>query len=159
MRNKMVLILGAFIVLFGALYFVTSYKNNQAVNEGNNPYGKDRLQQETIDQLDDPLYQNQITPEKLNERLDAEESVTVYFYSPTCSHCQKATPVLVPVAEDLDIDLKKVNLLEFDDQWQTYGIEGVPAVVHYENGVEVDRISGEQPEEVFKDFFNKNVLN
>lgn len=159
MRNKMLLILGAIIVLFGALYFVTDYKNKQAIDKSNNPYGKDNLEQSTIDQLNDPLYQNQMTPKELDERLKAEENITVYFYSPDCSHCLTTTQVLVPVAEDLNIDLKKLNLLEFKDKWQTYGIEVTPTLIHYENGMEVDRISGEYPAEVFQAFFNENVLN
>ncbi|HLS06481.1 MAG TPA: thioredoxin family protein, partial [Bacillota bacterium] len=116
------------------------------------PYGKDRLAQETIDQLDDPLYQNQMTPDALAETLEDGEDVTVYFYSPTCVYCQRTTPVLVPVAEDLGIDLKKLNLLEFKDSWDTYNIEGTPTLIHFENGEEVDRISGEQSEDVFREF-------
>jgi len=152
MRSKMLMIIGAIAILFVALYFVIDYKNKQALDGTNNPYGKDRLAQETIDQLDDPLYQNQMTPDALAETLEDGEDVTVYFYSPTCVYCQRTTPVLVPVAEDLGIDLKKLNLLEFKDSWDTYNIEGTPTLIHFENGEEVDRISGEQSEDVFREF-------
>lgn len=154
----MIAIIGAIVILFVALYFVVDYKNKQAIDVGGNPYGKDNLKQETIDQLDDPLYQNQITPDQLDEKLDNSEEVTVYFYSPTCIHCQRTTPVLVPVAEELDIDIKKLNLLEFKDKWDTYGIEGTPTIIHFENGEEVARISGEQQEEGLRSFFNESVL-
>src|SRR5699024_11690109 len=122
-------------------------KNKQAIDASDNPYGKDRLHQETIDQLDDPLYQNQITPDALAEKLDAEEDVTVYFYSPTCIHCQRTTPVLVPLAEEIGVDIKKMNLLEFEDEWNTYDIEGKPTLIHFSDGEEKDRMSGEQSEE------------
>src|SRR5699024_12146872 len=49
----------------------------KAVNDNDNPYGKTNLEQETIDQLDDPLYQNQITPDDLDEKLDNQEDLTV----------------------------------------------------------------------------------
>jgi len=157
MRNKMLMIIGSIVVLFVALYFVIDYKNKQAIDASDNPYGKDRLHQETIDQLDDPLYQNQITPDALAEKLDAEEDVTVYFYSPTCIHCQRTTPVLVPLAEEMGVDIKKMNLLEFEDEWDTYDIEGTPTLIHFSDGEEKDRMSGEQSEEEFRKFLDENV--
>src|SRR5699024_4337253 len=78
---------------------------------------KENLKQETIDQIDDPLYGNQIVPEDLNEKIASGEAVTVYFYSPRCVYCQRTTPVLVPLTEELNIDMKKLNLLEFKDEW------------------------------------------
>lgn len=158
MKNKMFIILGSIIVLFIALYFVVDYKNKQAIDISGNPYGKDELKQETIDQLDDPMYQNQITPDVLEEKLANGEDMTVYFYSPTCIHCQRATPILVPLAEELNVDIKKLNLLEFEDEWATYDIEGTPTLVHYVDGEEVERISGEQSEEVFRSFLTDHVV-
>lgn len=158
MKNRMLLILGVVIILFGALYFANTYKNNQAIEDNNNPYGKNSLEQETIDQLDDPLYQNQLTPDALAKKLSNKEDATIYFYSPTCVFCQKTTPVLVPIVEDLDVNLEKLNLLEFPDEWDTYGIEGTPTVIHYKDGKEVSRISGQKPEEEFVRFFNEFVL-
>lgn len=159
MRNKMILIVGVIVVLFGALYFVNDYKNKQTVENNDNPYGDKKLEQSTIAQLDDPLYTNQIMPEELEERVENKESVTVYFYSPECSHCQNTTPVLVPVTEDLGIDMVKLNLLEFPKEWDNWGIESTPTVVHYEDSKEVARIIGERTEEEFKAFFNEYVLD
>lgn len=160
MRNKMFVILAVVIVLFGGLYFLVDYKNKQTVESTGNPYGKENLHQETIDQLDDPLYQNQVTPDELKEQLNNQEDVTVYFYSPTCIFCQKTTPVLVPVAEDMDVDLKKMNLLEFGETVaNTYNVQSTPTLVHYKNGEEIDRVNGEQEESLFKSFFEEYVVN
>jgi len=159
MKNKMLIIIGIIVLLFAGLYFTNSFKNKQALESNENPYGKDNLKQETIDQLDDPLYQNIITPEDLDQRLDNGEDITVYYYSPVCVHCQRTTPVVVPITEELDIDMKKMNLLEFD-KMDYYGVEGTPTIIHYENGEEVGRIVGEQdnPEESFREFFEQYVL-
>src|SRR5690625_2170536 len=146
----MLIILGAVIVLFVALYVLVDYQNKQTIEKAGNPYGKDQLKQETIDQLDDPLYQNQIIPDHLAEKLANEEDVFVYFYSPVCRFCIETTPVLVPLAEELNVDVKKLNLYEFENEKETYQIEGVPTLVYYENGQEVDRITGAQPEEMFR---------
>lgn len=158
MKKKMLIFIVVLVVLFAALYFVVQYKNNQALGDNENPYGKSDLTQATIDQLDDPNYQNQILPDELNEKLDSGESLTVYFYDPTCIHCQRTTPILVPLTEELGIDVKKLNVLEFQDAWTTYGIEGTPTLIHYEEGKEATRISGGKTEEQLRAFFEDNDL-
>lgn len=158
MKNKIILISGVVIILVGGLFLANNYKNKQVVDNNDNPYGKSNLEQETIDQLDDPLYQNQVTPDALASKLENKEDVTIYFYSPTCSYCIKTTPVLMPVAEDLDVDVEKLNLLEFPEEWDVYDIEGTPTVIHYRNGKEFSRISGQRPEAEFESFFKEFVL-
>lgn len=159
MKNKMFIIIGVIVVLFAGLYFLTNFQNKQTLENSDNPYGKDNLRQETIDLLDNPNYGNIIVPDNLDEQLENEEDITVYYFSPTCSYCQQATPIVVPIAEELDIDMKKMNLLEFD-KMQYYDIEGTPSIVHYENGKEVGRIVGlpENPEEDYRAFFEEYVL-
>src|SRR5690625_2441160 len=154
----MLMILGAIIILFVALYVVVDYKNKQTIDHAGNPYGKDNLKQETIDQLDDPLYQNQIIPKDLDDKLTNKEDVVVYFYSPVCVYCLETTPMLVPLAEELGIDIKKFNLYEFQDQKEKYNITGTPTLVYYENGEEVDRVNGAQSEEMFRSFFEEYGL-
>lgn len=158
MRNRMLIILGSIIILFVALYVVVDYKNKQTIEHAGNPYGKTSLKQETIDQLDDPLYQNQITPEDLDEKLANKENIVVYFYSPVCIYCLETTPMLVPLADELGVDIKKFNLYEFEEYKNKYDITGTPTLVYYENGKEIDRVRGAQSEEIFRDFFEEVVL-
>ena len=54
MGKKMLIIVGIIAVLFIALIFVVQYKNNQALEGADNPYGTKDLHQATIDQLKDP---------------------------------------------------------------------------------------------------------
>ncbi|MDO6658329.1 co-chaperone YbbN [Anaerobacillus sp. 1_MG-2023] len=152
--KKAIIFLGIVIVIFGALAFVTNYSNSEKT-EGN-PYGKSSLNPATIEQLDDPLYQNQILPDELDEALSNEEDAFVYFYSPTCIHCKNTSPVLVPLAEDMEIDLKKYNVLEFEQGWNDYRIESTPTLVRFKDGKEVDRIVGTQTEDTFKQWIEKN---
>ena len=152
--KKAIIFLGIIIVLFGALAFVTNLSNSEKA-EGN-PYGKDSLDPATVDQLDDPLYQNQILPDELDKTLSNEEDAFVYFYSPTCIHCKNTSPILVPLAEDMDIDLKKYNVLEFEQGWNDYQIESTPTLVRFKDGKEVDRIVGTQTEATFKQWIEQN---
>ncbi|MFS0862413.1 thioredoxin family protein [Fredinandcohnia sp. 179-A 10B2 NHS] len=150
--KKLIIFTVIIVGLFGALAFITTSQNKQKV-EGN-PYGKDNLEQATIDQLDDENYGNQILPEELEEKLNNGESVTVYFYSPTCEWCKKTTPEIVPMTDEIGLDLKKYNLLEFEDGWNTYGIQSTPTLVHFENGEEVSRLVGYQEDpDSFKKWF------
>ncbi|MBD8071061.1 thioredoxin family protein [Bacillus sp. PS06] len=151
--KKLIIFTSIIIVLFGALAFVTTYSNSEKVK--GNPYGKDTLNQATTDQLDDPNYQNQILPEELKASLEAGETQTVYFYSPTCPACQASTPVVVPLAEELGIDLKKFNLLEFQAGWNEYGIDVTPTIIHFVDGKEVKRIDSYQEEETFRTWFSE----
>src|SRR5690625_4329039 len=159
LKNKMVAIVGVIIILFVVLFFEINVKNKQAIDSNENPYGKDDLRQETIDLLGDPLYGNIIVPDDLDAKLENKETVTVYYFSPTCVYCQKATPIVVPITEELGIDMVKMNLLEFD-KMNYYGLEGTPTLIHYENGEEVARVEGlpENAEEAYRAFFDKYVL-
>lgn len=154
--KKVIIFLAVIIVLFVAVGLLTKMQNEEKVEE--NPYGKETLHPETIAQLDDPNYQNLILPDELKKKLDNKEDVTVYFYSPTCSHCQRTTPVVAPLAKDMNVDLVKFNLLEFDKGWDQYLITETPTIVQYKDGKEVKRITGYQDKEVFKQWFNENSL-
>ena len=151
--KKLIIFAAIIIGLFGALAFVTTYQNKEEA--AGNPYHKDTLHPETVKQLDDPDYENQILPDELNQIIKEKQDATIYFYSPTCPHCQVTSPVVVPLSKDMNIDLKMFNLLEFEDGWTQYNIESTPTIVRYKNGKEVDRIVGSQEEDVFKDWFNQ----
>lgn len=158
MGKKLTIIIAIIVVLFGALYFALNYKNEQALGDGDNPYGTTDLDQSTIDQLGDPLYENQILPDELQEQVESGEPTTVYFYSPDCVYCQQTTPYLVPLTEEMGVDMKKLNLLEFDEEAAPFGIQSTPTVIHYEDGKEVARLEGQYPEEQYETFFEEYVL-
>lgn len=151
--KKVLIFAAVFIVLFGALALVTNYQQKQKA--AGNPYGKDELNPATVDQLDDPNYQDIILPEEVDEKIDKKEDFIVYYFSPTCEHCQRTTPVLMPAAEDAGVKIDQLNLLEFEDGWDKYGITATPTLVKYEDGKEVDRVEGSNDEAFFKELLNE----
>ncbi len=155
--KKMIGFLVIIIVLFAAIALITNTQKKQKT-EGN-PYNKENLRQSTIDQLDDPNYQNLILPDELAQDLKNKEDKTVYFYSPECVHCQRTTPIVAPLAEEMGIDLVQYNLLEFEQGWNDYAIESTPTIVHYKDGVEQARIIGYNEEDVFKKWFEDHEVN
>jgi thioredoxin 1 len=154
--KKMLIFIGIIVALFVALAVVNNLQNKEKV-EGNNPYKTEDLEQATIDQLDDPNYQNIILPKDLEDKLENKEDLTVYFFSPTCSHCQAATPKLMPLAEEMNIHIDQYNVLEFEQGWDQYRISGTPTLIRFENGVEVARIDGDRPEAEFRAWLEQNV--
>ncbi len=155
---KKILIFGAIIILlFAGLALVTNMKQKQQA-EGN-PFGKKKLHPATIELLDDPNYQNVILPDQLSEKLANEEKTVVYFYQSTCPYCRELTPRLMPLAQELGVDIAQYNLLEFEEGWRDYQIESTPTLIYFEDGQEKDRITGAVSDEEFTAFFNKYGLN
>lgn len=155
--KKVIIFLTLIIVLFISVAFLSKMQQKEKISE-NNPYGKDELHAETVAQLDDPNYQNIILPGELDQKLDNEDDVTVYFYSPTCPHCQRTTPIVSPLSSEMGIDLVQYNLLEFEQGWDDYGITETPTIVQYKKGKEVNRITGYYEEDKFKEWFKNNSL-
>ena len=65
------------------------------------------------------------------------------------------TPVMMPIADEMDVDVKQLNVLEFERDAMTYQIEATPTMIYFENGEEVGRMVGGQPAENIREFFSK----
>ncbi|MBB3109981.1 thiol-disulfide isomerase/thioredoxin [Paenibacillus phyllosphaerae] len=115
--------------------------NNQTKN---NVYGKStsELQPDTKALLDDENYQNIILPDELEQLKSDKKNFFVYFFSASCPHCKYTTPFLTPLTEELDVDMKQFNLLEYTPYFGKENIEYTPTLVYYENGVQADKIVG-----------------
>lgn len=155
--KKVVIFLSIVIILFGAIFFLSKMQQKEQVTNSTNPYGKTELKPETIDQLKDPNYQNIITPDQLEKKLSKKGDVTVYFYSPVCSHCQKTTPILMPLAKKLGVTIYQFNLYEFESGWDQYKIDNTPTLIHYKDGKETDRIVGEAEKSTFEQWLKTNT--
>jgi len=153
--KKLLIIAGVVLAIFALIVFLTNQSQGEKLAD--NPYGTDDLNPATIDQLDDENYQNIALPEDVNEQIQSGDPTTVYFFSPTCQYCQQTTPVLMPVADDMDIEVLQYNLLEFEQGWADYALEATPTLVHYENGQEVARWTGAQPKENIEQFYQEVV--
>jgi thioredoxin 1 len=151
--KKVIIFISIIIALFAALAFVTNYQNQQQAK--GNPFGKETLNTATIQQLNDPNYQNIILPKELEEVLDSKGNATIYFYSPTCPHCVETSPIIVPMAKEIGVDMKLFNLLEFENGWAEYKISSTPTVIRFEDGEEVGRVEGQVSNEEFKSWFEK----
>lgn len=149
--KRLAIIGGAVVVLFIALIVIQNMGQNEQL-ANNTQYDTDDLRPSTIDQLDNPNYQNIIMPGDLASKLESGEDAVVYFFSPECRHCVEATPVLMDVADQEDIEIDQFNVLEYGDEAGPYRIESTPTIIVFENGQEVRRIDGNRPEDTFRAF-------
>lgn len=151
---KKLLAIGGIIVALFVLILVLNNQSNKSKLK-DNPYGTDKLNQASIDLIGDKNYGNIILPEALKEEIDSGEPVTAYFFSPLCQYCKEMTPVMMPIADEIDVDVKQLNVLEFERDAMTYQIEATPTMIYFENGEEVGRMVGGQPAENIREFFSK----
>ncbi len=161
--KKLIIYLSIIVALFAGLYALNYYENGSS----DNPYGlrESELTSSTRKQLNDPNYQNIMMPEQLKSMLANKESGFVYFFSPDCAHCVATTPLLNPIAEQLNVDLPKFNLLQFNEGWSAYNIEFTPTLVYYQDGIEAERMvggieitagDGGHTKGAFEEFFKKH---
>ena len=149
--KKLVIIGAAVVLLFAAIIVLTNMSNSDKMKD--NPYDTDNLQQSTIDLLDDENYQNIILPDDLQAKIESGEGVFAYMFSPECGHCMNFTPKLMNVAEQEDIQIDQLNVLEYENAWTTYQLQGTPTLIYFENGEEVTRLYGDKDENSIRQFF------
>lgn len=101
-------------------------------------------------------YKNQIPPEQLQEDLSNHKEKIVYFYKTTCPHCLRISPIVVPMAENMKINMQVLNLEEYKQGWDMFQIKGTPTIISYKDGKEVNRILGEQSLQTFQTWFKNN---
>ncbi|GAB6438470.1 thioredoxin family protein [Bacillus luti] len=135
--KKMLIFGGIIIVLFAAIFAVTQMEKKNASTD------------------EKGYYSNKISLEDLNKNIEDKKEQTIYFYQTSCVHCQKVSPIVVPLAKDLNVDMKVIDIENLNEPWDKYNIQGTPTIIHFKDGKEISRISGEQSKEKFKEWFEQ----
>ena len=78
------------------------------------------------------------------EVLKSETLVIVDFWAPWCAPCRIVGPILDEIAEENDGKVKvvKVNVDENQALSQRYGIRGIPTMMFFKGGEQVDMTVG-----------------
>jgi len=84
--------------------------------------------------------------------LSSPLPVMVEFFSPTCPHCRRMQPIIESTARNYAdrVRVVQANALQDGELARRFQIYGVPTVVFFVNGTEIDRIVGEVPQEVLE---------
>lgn len=135
--KKMFLFGGIVVVLLIAIFAVTKTEQKQ---ENATDY-----------------YTNKISLEDLRKNVTEKKDQTIYFYQTDCVHCKKVSPIVIPMAKDMNIDMKVIDLEnEPIAVWDEFKITGTPTIIRFKEGKEVSRIEGEESKDKFKEWFTAN---
>ncbi len=108
--------------------------------------------------ISEPIH---LTDAEFEEKvLQSELPVIVDFWAPWCGPCHMIAPVLEKIAsENADkLIIAKVNVDEHQEWAEKYGIQGIPTMLFFRNGMLVHEQVGALPEsylhEIVEEFLN-----
>ena len=93
------------------------------------------------------------TTENFDKEVTQEAGkVLVDFWAPWCGPCRMQTPILekLSAAGEIKAKIVKLNTDENGPIAQKFGIVSIPTLILFENGKEIERFVGVQPENVLK---------
>ena len=93
------------------------------------------------------------------EVVEAATPVIVDFWASWCGPCKMMAPVFDELSKDYEGLLKfaKISTEDFPDAATSNGITGIPCLIIYKHGKEVDRIVGFNPKKALKDKIDKII--
>lgn len=88
--------------------------------------------------------------------LEANGKVLVELFATWCPHCQRMAPIVDELAEEESgrVKVYRVDVDKSPDLADKYAPEGFPTFALFENGVEIDHVSGERSIQDLKQFIS-----
>ncbi|MCB1056337.1 MAG: thioredoxin [Acidobacteria bacterium] len=93
--------------------------------------------------------------------LDSDLPVLVDFWAPWCPPCRRVAPVLDDLAQEYAgrVVIGKVNTDEDARHAQQLGIRGIPTMILFRGGREVDRVVGALPKAELKRWIDHRLVS
>ncbi|MDR1413987.1 MAG: thioredoxin [Puniceicoccales bacterium] len=79
-----------------------------------------------------------------DETLGQNSIVVVDFWAPWCGPCRALAPVIEQVAEEVGEStlVAKVNVDEASQLGERFGVQSIPTIIYFRNGLEAERSVG-----------------
>ncbi len=93
------------------------------------------------------------------EVLDSNIPVLVDFWAVWCGPCQMMGPVIDALAGEYEgkVKIMKINVDENPQTPAQYGVRGIPTLIVFKGGQEIQRIVGAQPKNNVEDALKKVI--
>ena len=93
---------------------------------------------------------------EFQEQLDGSLAM-VDVWAPWCGPCRTLTPIIEKVSEEKNVKLLKINADESGDLATSLGVRGIPTVIFFKDGQEVDRIVGLKQATAYNEIIEKHL--
>ena len=84
---------------------------------------------------------------ELDDLVASHDVVLVDFYADWCGPCKMLEPVVERLAEETGATVAKVDVDANQQLASAYGVRGVPTLVLFADGTQVEEVVGVQPED------------
>jgi thioredoxin 1 len=81
----------------------------------------------------------------------------VDVWAPWCGPCRTLTPIIERVSEERNVKLLKINADESGELTTSFGVRGIPTVIFFKDGQEVDRIVGLKQATAYSEIIEKHL--
>jgi thioredoxin 1 len=82
----------------------------------------------------------------------------VDFHASWCGPCRTLGPIIERVSEEKNVKLLKVDADESKDVASSFGVRGIPTVIFFKDGQEVDRIVGLKQATAYNEIIEKHSI-
>jgi thioredoxin 2 len=98
-------------------------------------------------------------PDSFDEEINASVPVLVDFWAPWCGPCRMVSPQVERAGREHAGQLKvvKLNVDEAPDISERYQVRGIPLLVLFRDGSEVDRLVGAVPQTRLKEWLEPHL--
>jgi thioredoxin 1 len=95
--------------------------------------------------------------EKFTEDL-GNDLIMVDFYADWCGPCRTLGPMIERISEEKNVKLLKVDADKFKDIAASFSVKGIPTVIFFKEGQEINRVVGLKQTTVYKEIIEKHLI-